>query len=295
MGKKSGKDTKVEVPNFVRDAAKYLTGASKDLYEQGPLEYFPGQTYAGLTDPQMAGVNQYIDFANQTFPGLSNQIFGSFGSALDAGNLYTDPSVQAGLGVIESQANRNFAENILPRLRQQATGTGNQFSSKAEQSERLAARDLQTAISEAQGGFLGNQLDSARRLQGAALATAPQTLGTGLFGGQTLMNAGGVLQGDLQRQIDADMARWMYEQQAPGASVNTLASQLSPVIGGSFGSTTSQQGGSDTLGNVIGGGLLGNSLAGSSLVTGFSPLAGLGAFGGLPAIAGGAILGGLLG
>ncbi|NIR16423.1 MAG: hypothetical protein GWN86_21870, partial [Desulfobacterales bacterium] len=186
MGKKSGKDTKVEVPNFVRDAAKYLTGASKDLYEQGPLEYFPGQTYAGLTDPQMAGVNQYIDFANQTFPGLSNQIFGSFGSALDAGNLYTDPSVQAGLGVIESQANRNFAENILPRLRQQATGTGNQFSSKAEQSERLAARDLQTAISEAQGGFLGNQLDSARRLQGAALATAPQTLGTGLFGGQTL-------------------------------------------------------------------------------------------------------------
>jgi len=294
MGKSSGDKTEVKIPGYLKDATKSGIAAATGLYGQGPLEYFPGDTYAGLTDPQLQGVNQYIDFANQTFPGLSNQIFGSFGNALNAGNLYNDPSVQAGLGVIESQANRNFMENILPQLRQQATGTGNQFSSKAEQSEAEAARDLQLAISEAQAGFLGNQLGSARQLQGASLATAPSVLGTGLFGGQTLMNAGGVLQGDLQNQINADLARWQYEQQAPVDQTNTYVNQLAALGGMPGGSTTTSGGGSNTLGNIAGGALLGGGL-GSTLFPAGSWL-GAGAAGAMgPGVLGATVLGGLLG
>lgn len=285
MGKSSGNETQVKPPGFVKGAGKDLAGAARDVYQQGPLQYPDFPTYAGLTDPQQQGVQEYINFANQTFPGLSNQIFGSFGNALDAGNIYTDPSVQAGLGTIESRANRNFAENILPRLRQQATGTGNAYSSKAEQSERLAGRDMQQVISDAQAQFLGGQLGSARQLQGAGLATAPQTLGTGLFGGQALQNAGGVLQQDLQNQINADIQRWMFEQEAPGNLVNQYANQLSPLFGGAMGGTTTTGGGSNTLGNVIGGGLLGYSAA-SPFIANPMVLGG--------ATLGSAVLGGLL-
>lgn len=289
MGKSTGEQAQVRPPGNTREKIRDIENEAQALYQAGPLEYFPGETYAGLTDPQTAGVNQYINFANQTFPGLSEQIFGSFGNALDAGNLYTDPSVQAGLGVIESQANRNFAENILPQLRQQATGTGNQFSSKAEQSERLAARDLQTAISEAQGQFLGNQLGSARQLQGAGLATAPSVLGTGLFGGQALQNAGGVLQQDLQNQINAAMDRFNFEQQAPGESLDAYANRIA-AMSPNVGSTTTSADGSTTAGNMVGGALMGGSLASSMMA---APL--LSNPAGWAALAGGAVLGGLLG
>lgn len=301
MGKSSGggdtnQTTTVNPPAFVAPYLKNAAQAASNLYKTGPQEFYPGQTYAGFDPLQTQGQQAQLNFANSILPGLNQNIFGSFNQALDASNIVDNPAIQAGLGAIENRANQNFSESILPQLRQQATGTGNMFSSKAEQSERLAGRDLQSVISNAQADLLSGSIGDAMRLQGAGLSLAPQTLGTGLFGGQVQQDIGGQLQGMDQNAINETMARFNFGQQAPTNSLNDYIAQLGGLAGNynvSQGNTSADSS-NNWLGGAIGGGLLGNALAGSSLVTGFSPLAFLGAAGGLPAIAGGAILGGLL-
>ena len=247
MGKSSGETSQVKVPKRIREAQKTALGAAQDLFSQG------------LGQEQLEGIGLQEEFARQALPGLNQQLFGSFGTALDAGNVFTDPSVMAGLGTIENRALRTFGEDILPQLRQQATGVGQQFGSKAEQSERLAARDLQQAISDAQAQFLSGQLGSARGLQASAIGSAPGTLATGLMPGQIL--------GGTRIGAERDL-------------VNTLTSQMSPFAGGAAGGTTiAGQGGSDMLGNLIGGGLLGSSLGTGIQNAAFGALgAGSGAF-----------------
>lgn len=265
MGKSSGEKSKVKVPDFLKNMSKEARDAARASYAQGPLEYFPGETVAPFTEAELMGQQSQMDFAQNMLPGLNQQVFGSFGNALDASNVVGNPAVQAGLGAIESRAMRNFGENILPQLRQQATGTGNMYSSKAEQSERLAGRDLQGMISEAQAGLLTGTLGDAMRLQGAALATAPSTLGTGMMGGNIMQGVGGQQRAMDQAQIAADMERFNFEQQAPRQLYQQYINQLAQAGGVPGGMTTASSGGgggSGVIGNMMGGAMLGGSAGG---------------------------------
>ena len=260
-----------------KDIRNRLTGgadAAQGVFAQGPQEFFPGQTFADLTPEQQQGLNSQLAFAQQ-FPQQLGQINQSFGNALNAGSLFGDPSVQAGLGTIENRANRNFSENVLPQLRQQATGTGNQFSSKAEQTERLAGRDLQSAISDAQGSFLANQLGSARGLQGQTIGNAPNISQLGLIPGQTQFNVGGVLQGQENLGVAEDVNRFNFGQQAEGQNVNDLIARLTAISGaggsGGIGTTPGSPSGTNQLSSILGGGLLGGELVRSFQQPGLSP------------------------
>ena len=272
------------LPKDIRNQLTRAASSAQGVFDQGPQEFFPGQTFADLTPEQLSGLESQLAFAQQ-FPQQLGQINQSFGNALNAGNLFNDPSVQAGLGTIENRANRNFAENVLPRLRQQATGTGNQFSSKAEQSERLAGRDLQSAISDAQGSFLANQLASGRALQSGAIGQAPNISQLGLLPGSTQFNVGGILQGQENLGITEDVNRFNFGQQAPGQNVNDLIARLTAISGagsGGISTTPGSPSGTNTLASALGGGLLGNQLfnslapsfgnTGSTGFTGFNPV-----------------------
>jgi len=231
-------------------------------FSQGPQEFFPGQTFADFNPTQLAALQQQLSFAQNQLPGQISGINQSFGNALNAGSLYNDPSVQAGLDTIESRAGRNFSENVLPQLRQQATGTGNQFSSKAEQSESIAARDLQQVISDAQGSFLGNQLGSARALQSGALGQAPNISQLGLLPGSTAFNVGQAFQGQENLGIAEDVNRFNFGQQAQDANINQLIARLTGLsnTGGGAGFQSTPTGGINPVAGALGGATLGNSL-----------------------------------
>ena len=260
------------LPKDVRGRLTGAAGSAQDLFNQGPQEFFPGQTFADLTPEQRSGLEAQLAFAQNQLPGQLGQVNQSFGNALNAGNIFGDPSVQAGLGTIENRANQNFSENILPQLRQQATGTGNQFSSKAEQSERLAGRDLQQLISDSQSSFLANQLGSARGLQGQTIGNAPNISQLGLLPGSTQFDVGSVLQGQNQLQTAEDVNRFNFGQQAPGQNINDLISRLTAIGGagsGGISTTPGSPSGTNTLSSILGGGLLGGELF-KSLAPSFS-------------------------
>jgi hypothetical protein len=231
-------------------------------FAEGPQQFFPGQTFADLTPDQLAGLQSQLNFSQNQLPGQLGQVNQSFGNALNAGSLFGDPSVQAGLGTIENRANQNFSENILPQLRQQATGTGNQFSSKAEQSERLAGRDLQQIISDSQGSFLANQLGSARGLQGSAIGNAPNVTQLGLRPGANQFNVGSVLQGQNQLGVSEDVNRFNFGQQAEDVNLDQLIARFGSLAGIGGGAGFSSQPGASTnqFAGALGGAAIGNSL-----------------------------------
>ena len=251
------------LPKFLRKELRHTsTPRIEDLFQQGPQQFFSGQTFADMDPNQLAGLQSQLAFSQNQLPQQLGQVNRSFGNALNAGSIFDDPSVQAGLGTIENRANQNFLENVLPNLRQQATGTGNQFSSKAEQSERLAGRDLQQAISDAQSSFLGQQLGSARGLQGNAIGNAPNITQLGLQPGLNQFNVGSVFQGQNQRGITEDVNRFNFNQQAPADLLNQYLAQITGVAGAGSGSSVSSTPGASTnpFAGALGGAAIGNSL-----------------------------------
>ena len=250
------------LPKNVKLDLRDAIDKSQADFDQGPQQFFGGQTFADLTPDQLAGLQSQLGFSQNQLPQQLAGINQSFGNALNAGSLFNDPSVQAGLGTIENRANQNFSENILPQLRQQATGTGNQFSSKAEQSERLAGRDLQQVISDAQSGFLGNQLGSARGLQGQALGQSPNISQLGLLPGSTQFNVGTALQNQNQLGIAEDVNRFNFGQQADDANLNELIARMTGIAntGGGAGFQSTPTGGTNPFAGALGGAAIGNSL-----------------------------------
>ena len=259
-GSEGAKSGWAALPQHLKDKLKAAGVSAEQLYGQGAQEYFPGQTFADFDPNQTAGLQSQLDFAQQGLPNQLGQINQSYGNALNAGSIFSDPSVMAGLGTIEDRANRNFSESILPQLRQQATGTGNQFSSKAEQSERLAGRDLQGMISDAQGSFLGGQLASARGLQGNALGNAPNISQLGLLPGQTQFGVGQANQTQNQLGISEDVNRFNFNQQAEGQSLNDYIARLQGISGSGGASSSSPGTSTNMLGSVLGGAILGGGL-----------------------------------
>jgi len=296
MGKSSGGGDTTTTVNPPDWAVPYITGAAKEgqrIYGQGPQQYYPNQTYAGFDPLQLAGQQANANYAQSVVPGLNQNIFGSFNQALNSADVLNNPAITAGLDTIESRANQNYLESILPQLRQQATGTGNQFSSKAQQSEYQSARDLQQVISDAQANLLTGTIGDAMRQQNAALAVAPNILGTGLMGGDILQSVGSQQQAMNNLGIQEAINRWNFGQQAPTNALNTYIGQLGGLTGNYNVQQSSQDTGSSALGGAIGGGLLGAS-AGNALSAGTwlgaGPAAALGPAG-WAGLAAGALLG----
>jgi hypothetical protein len=235
-----------------------------DLYRQGPQSPFPGQQYANLTPQQIMGMQSQVDFATNQMPGLLNQTFGSLGNALNAGNMYSDPSVQAGLSTIEDRANRNFMQNTLPNIRRQATGSGNQYSSKAEQAEFSKAYDKDQMIGDAQANFLAQQLGSARNLQGRALGFAPQTMNAGFTPGEMQFNVGSINQAQHQAGIDQNMANYAFQQNAPWDLINKYNLGMGQISGmGAGNSIVPNNTGVNPWAGALGGAQLGFNFANS--------------------------------
>jgi hypothetical protein len=300
MGKGGGggnqdNTTQVRPPSFAVPALNQAVEGALDLYNQGPYSFFPGQTFADFDPLQQQAQSAALAYGMS--PALGNQL-GAIGqanlSALSGpDNLLSNPAVQAGLGSIESRANRNLLENILPNVRRSAVGAGQTFGSSAQdvlQAQQIG--DIQQRISDAQGTFLANQLDSARQQQARALGLAPQTLGTGLFPSQIAGDVGAQRQSLAQQGINEDIQRYMFNQEAQANLVNQLVNQSAGLAG--FGGTTTSnydQPGSNPLLSAVGGGLTGGAL-GQALTAsgafGFTPLT-------APLAIGGALLGGLFG
>jgi len=162
--------------------------------------------------PYLERANNYIEQGSSQFP--------------DNVERYMNPYQERVVNDIAALGNRNFNENILPKIESQFIGAGMHGGAQHQQLMERAARDLQESISRQQAQALhqGYQsagtlfgTDKARQMEAAKLTgdlSEANRLGTH-SAIQNLMSTGNYGQQQEQRQLDLDKQRFLRQQDYP--------------------------------------------------------------------------------
>jgi uncharacterized membrane protein YebE (DUF533 family) len=247
-----------------------------NLYQNNPLQYYQGQTYAGLSPETEMSLQMQANRAmagspvtNAAQSELTKTIRGDY---LDANN---NPYLQAGSDAVLAK--------VLPQI-------DARFGASGRGQSGLAARAASQGATDALGGLALQNYNNERTNQMRGMMFAPQMAQQDYADAARLGEVGGVREDFSQQGINDAMQRFQFENMAPWQQLGLYNS----MVQGNYGGTTQS---SQTMPRrSIGAGVLGGGLAGASAGAllgganlGFSPMTGA-IGGGL----GGSLLGGFL-
>ena len=259
----------------------YLTGGfeqAKNVYNRGAPAYYPGETIAGFDPAQTMAQESTLNYA--TGPraigmqaggeGALMRSLGGYtgfnaGQSADllAGNVRTGAGTPFGAmtNAFTNDVMGNLQKNILPGIRQNQVQYQPGGSSRNQlASERAITDAVQSGLTKPTAQMYNQAYQQAQgmRMPFAQMGIQQQQFGQGQY--PTTMNAplglfnamdrvGAQRQGMTQRAIDADMARYEYEANAPQNALRNYMAMISGDYGSTTTSTVPQQG-NDLLGTV---------------------------------------------
>ena len=243
---------------------------AQKLYQNNPLQFFQGQTYADLSPETEMSLGMQTSRALGGSPlnnaAQTNLIDTLNGKYLDAN---TNPYLMAG------------ADNVLAKVLPQIDA---RFASSGRGNSGLASRAASQGATDALGGLALENYNNERTNQQRTALMAPQLAQQDYADAARLGEVGAVREDLAQQGINEAMQRQQFQNMAPWQQLG-LYNQM---IQGTYGGTTNQ---STTMPRrSVGAGVLGGATAGGMLgylAGGDNPSLGL--------TAGGAGLGGLMG
>ncbi len=185
--------TTSEVPAELKPLAARYSSAGIQAFDT-PFQYYNDQRYAGLTDPQLQGIDMVQNRAlqgSQTIGNAENQL-----NSMIAGgstNPFLDQMFQAGADKVKANVNSNFA-------------LGGRYGSGAHTG--TLADSLGNMAAQMYGGAYEN--DRARQMQ--AIGMAPQFGNMAYQDASQLMNAGQILQDEAQNPLDFQYQQFTEDQ-----------------------------------------------------------------------------------
>jgi hypothetical protein len=211
-------------PAYAQPFLEYGMSQAKEMYEGGPPQYYPGQTVVGYSpESEMA-------LAGQRQMAMSGSPFIPMTQAAVMQNLMgTNPLQSAAFKPVVDQVAAQFA------------GAG-RYGSGAQQ-----------------GAVASALAPMAYQAQQDAIAQAPAAYEFGFRDLQKLAEVGAAREGQSQAELEADMARFQFEQESP---LNALANYMSIIQGGTVGGEKSQPVYRQPIGSALSGALGGAQLGG---------------------------------
>lgn len=216
----------------------YLTdifSQAQQQYQTQQPQYYPGQTVAQPTAATTQGQQMMLDAAGgaqQTSAGAQgyNQMITS-GALL---NPASNPWLPAAAAGTVAPVYQQLMQSTLPGIRNQFQGAGQMGGTR----DALAQG---TAIGLTNQGALNTIANMYNTAYGQSLAagTAAQAAAPGLVGAaakpsEMVSAVGTQQQQQAQANINADIARWNYNQTLPQQALSTYASMISGNYGGSM-------------------------------------------------------------
>ena len=229
-------------PEYAKPFIEYGMSQAKDLYTGGTgQQYYPGQTVVGYSpESEMA-------LAGQRQMATSGSPFIPMTQAAVMQNLM-------GTNPLQSAAFRPVVEQV---------------QAEASKAGRYGSGYQQAALAQALAPM-------AYQAQQDAIAQAPSAYEFGFRDLQKLAEVGAAREAQSQAELQADMQRFQFEQEAPGQA---LANYMAMVQGGTVGGTSSQPVFRQPVGSALSGALGGAQLGGMFGMPGLG--AGAGALAGL--------------
>ena len=275
----------------------YLTDLYRQAqtqYQAGPQQFYPGRTYAEASPTVYQAENLQRQAAlAQAGLGLGSIVPGFQEALMSPAQRFQDPMLQealaANLRPIEETGSR-----LLQQARRGATQAGQLGGTRQAILESEVIKDITQKQADVASKMYGDVYGDALRTQAATLGLAPSIMGTFAQPAATLGQVGAAETARAQQPITEAMQRFAFEQEAPGKALtqygNIVAGSILPPTTTTTGPGTQGPG---VLGGALGGaglGYLAGGMAGYAVPASATGLAAIN-----PYIAGGAVLGGLLG
>lgn len=239
-GQTSTQTTKVELsPEQQQLLNMAMPFASQFAANQPQLPGF--SAVAGFTDPQKAGQQETLDAAKSGLTQSANnagsaQGFLTTGAAL---NPASNPGLQEAIAGAVRPIEQNFAENIEPAIREGGVGVGQFGGGREGALEGIASQAEQQAIGSTAGTMESQNYMNALDQMTKAMGLTPQVQEAQLQPGAATSAVGDVQQQLEQQQLTEAFNRFMFPQEQPLSTAESLASIASGIPGG--GSTTTGQ------------------------------------------------------
>lgn len=275
----------------------YLTDLyrqAQQQYQAGPQQFYPGRTYAEASPTvyQAEELQRQAALA-QAGLGLGSIVPGFQQALMSPAQRFQDPMLQeslaANLRPIEETGSR-----LLQQARRGATGAGQLGGTRQAILESEVIKDITQKQADVASKMYGDVYGDVLRTQAATLGLSGDIMRTFGLPAATLGQVGAAETARAQQPITEAMQRFAFEQEAPSKALtqygNIVAGSILPPT-----TTTTGPGaqGPGVLGGALGGaglGYLAGGMAGYAVPASATGLAAIN-----PYIAGGAILGGLLG
>ena len=215
-----------------------LKTASQDLwnyYLQHPNApaYYPGSTVAQFSPQSQQAINALYargqngspleSAANQNALGVLN------GNYLDiSNNPYFQKAIAAGTQPVIDQ----FNSQVLPGVAGQFEGAGRYGSGQQMDATRMATDSLTRSLTQAGDQAAWQAYQGERQNQMSALGMLPSFQAADYQNLAAMLQAGGMIDSKAQQNIDADVARYNYEQNAQPNWITNIAQQLQSIYPG---------------------------------------------------------------
>ena len=224
----------------VRPFVKYGLEEAKQLYQTDTPSYYPYQTYVSPSSQTQAGLQSVQNRAlagNPLVPAAQQANL----STIQGANLGLSPFFSDALRGAGQAATQQF-HDALGSVASQASKAGRYGSGAMGELQSRASTNLATALTNKAGELAYQNYANERAAQERAIMNAPQLAQADYADMQQLLNVGKEAEAYQQRALDADIARYEFEQNKP---YTKLQSYLSAAYGAPMGqvSTTKSSGG----------------------------------------------------
>ena len=269
--------TSTQIDPTIQPFLSYGLGEAQRLYGTGGPQYYPGQTYVAPSQTTQSGLQALEQRAMQGSP-LVGQAQQQIGSTISGNYLSGNPFFQGAFAPAAQAATQQF-QTAIGDIGSAASRAGRYGSGAMGTLQDRASGQLAQQLSNTAGQLAYQNYADERGRQQAATMAAPGFAQADYQDIQNLLAAGQAREGYTGQQLQSDMSRFNFQQQAPQQN---LATFLSSVYGNPMATLKSQtQTGSADTSNLqnllgiaaVGGGLyknLGGASGISNLTSGIS-------------------------
>lgn len=263
-GGSSGSSTvRNELDPNVAPFVKYGLSEAQRLYRRGGPQYYPGQTYVGMSPQTKTALGQAQQRATR-MQNYINPVTNMVGQTASGGYLGGNPFFGGAFDAATRQARGQY-DDATQQLRSQASSLGRYGSGAQNMLQEGQDATFAQALTDTAGRLAFANYDQERARQMQAQRDLARLYEGSLDRQQDatnqLLRTGQIAEGYEEAKLADAMNRFNFQQNRPYANLQTF---LSNVYGAPMGSQTSQPVFRNRAMNILGGGLLGGELANMS-------------------------------
>lgn len=243
--------TTTQIDPTIQPFLSYGLGEAQRLYQAGGPQYYQGQTYVSPSQTTQTGLQALEQRAMQGSP-LVGQAQQQIQNTIGGNYLSGNPFFQGAFAPAAQAATQQF-QTAIGDIGSAASKAGRYGSGAMGTLQERASGQLAQQLSNTAGQLAYQNYADERALQQAATMAAPGMAQADYQDIQNLLAAGQAREGYTGQQLQSDIARFNFGQNAPQQN---LATFLSSVYGNPMATLkgTTQSGSADTstLQNLLG-------------------------------------------